>query len=228
LLGFAGVAFGAFIGVLFMRRGFNLSRATKISQGAGWIMPAMMIGLLGLLILQPAFINFSHVGFASNHAAWPIALGAALVVGFLAQRSRLCFAGAWRDIFLIKNTNLMTGVITAVLAALVLNMFLGQFKLGIGSEMPLSQDAYVANFFATTLVGLGATLLTGCPLRQLILSGEGDTDATVTVMGLFAGTAIMRNFDLTACSGKFPALGWAVIGVGLVSCLAIGFFMREK
>lgn len=210
-------------------------------------MPAMMVGLLFLVIVRPDFINISHVGFASEHAAIPLALGASLIVGFLAQRSRLCFAGAWRDVFLIKNTNLISGVITALLAAFAVNVALGQFHPGF-FDQPLSNvhtlvldpskgffDNFLAqanvpfaNFLATTLVGLGATLLTGCPLRQLILSGEGDTDAVVTVLGLFAGTAIMRNFNLTACAGIFPPLGYLVIGVGLASCLAIGWFMREK
>ena len=31
------------------------------------------------------------------------------------------------------------------------------------------------------LVGWGSVLLGGCPLRQLILAGEGNTDSAVTV-----------------------------------------------
>jgi YedE family putative selenium metabolism protein len=227
LVGIAGLASGAFVGVFFMRKGFTLSRPTQISQGAGWIMPAVMVGLLILLLIQPDFISFSNKGFASVHAAWPLALGGGLIIGFLMQRSRLCFAGAWRDLFLIKNTTLISGVIAAFLGALTLNIILGQFSLGFDNQ-PLSQTNHVWNFLATTLVGLAATLLTGCPLRQLILSGEGDTDAGVTVLGLFAGTAIMRNFNLSACTGKFPDLGPAAILTALAACLAIGFFMREK
>ena len=31
-----------------------------------------------------------------------ISIVVGLVVGFLAQRTRLCFAGGWRDLFLVK------------------------------------------------------------------------------------------------------------------------------
>ena len=34
------------------------------------------------------------------------------------------------------------------------------------------------------LVGWGSVLLGGCPLRQLILAGEGNGDSAVTVLGM--------------------------------------------
>ena len=39
------------------------------------------------------------------------------------------------------------------------------------------------------LVGFGCVLLGGCPLRQLVLSGEGNSDSAVTVLGLIVGAA---------------------------------------
>ena len=79
-----------------------------------------------------------------------------------------------------------------------------------------------------TLVGLGATLLGGCPLRQLVLSGEGDTDAAVTVLGLFAGAAIAHNFGLAASPNGVPDFGAWAVGIGLAVALAIGYLMRGR
>ena len=78
------------------------------------------------------------------------------------------------------------------------------------------------------LVGLAATLLGGCPLRQLILSGEGDTDAAMTVLGLFAGAAFAHNFGLASSGAGPSSLGPVAVIIGLAFCLAVGFLMRQK
>ena len=39
------------------------------------------------------------------------------------------------------------------------------------------------------LAGWGSILLGGCPLRQLILAGEGNGDSAVTVFGMIVGAA---------------------------------------
>lgn len=65
-------------------------------------------------------------------------------------------------------------------------------------------------------------------MRQLVLSGEGDTDAGMTILGLFAGAAIAHNFGLASSASGSTELGrWAVV-VGLVIAAAIGFLMRER
>ena len=71
------------------------------------------------------------------------------------------------------------------------------------------------------LVGLGATLLGGCPLRQLILSGEGDSDAGVAILGLFAGAAFAHNFLLASSPKGTGAFGPVAVIIGLVFASAI-------
>ena len=48
-------------------------------------------------------------------------------------------------------------------------------------------------------------LLGGCPLRQLILSGEGNGDSAVAVFGMIAGAAISHNFGLAGKGGAAAA-----------------------
>lgn len=225
--GLAGVVFGALGGIYLLKKGFNLGRATRTTAAAGWITPLAMVGLLLLVTFKPGFILFSKEGPGSLHAALGISLAAGLVVGFLAQRTRMCFVGAWRDLFLIRESHLFTAVATFFLGALAFNLVLGQFKLGFEGQ-PLSHSNHLWNFLGMCLVGLGATLLGGCPLRQLVLAGEGDTDAGVTILGLFAGAAIAHNFGLASSSKGPSELGpWAVI-VGLAIAAGIGFLIRQK
>ncbi|MBA7677860.1 hypothetical protein ES703_86126 [subsurface metagenome] len=79
-----------------------------------------------------------------------------------------------------------------------------------------------------SLVGLAVTLLGGCPLRQLVLTGEGDTDAGMTVLGLFAGAAFAHNFLLASSPKGVGAWGPVAVLIGLVFCIAIGFIMTER
>ena len=49
-----------------------------------------------------------------------ISLGAGLIVGMFAQRSRMCFIGGWRDFFLIRDKYLLKGFISFFLTAALL------------------------------------------------------------------------------------------------------------
>lgn len=227
ITGLAGVAVGALAGIFFLRRGYNLGRATMVHTAVGWLVPLAMVVLFLLAVFQPGFIFSSEEGPGSLHAALGISLGVGLLVGFLAQRSRMCFVGAWRDIFLIRDGYLISAVVACFLGALVFNLILGQFHLGF-VDQPVAHDNHLWNFLGMVLVGLAATLLGGCPLRQLILSGEGDTDAAVTFLGLFAGAAFAHNFGLASSGAGPSALGPVAVIIGLAFCLAIGFLMREK
>ena len=74
------------------------------------------------------------------------------------------------------------------------------------------------------LAGFGCVLLGGCPLRQLVLAGEGSADSAVTVLGLMAGAACAHNFGL-ASSGEGPtAAGRVAVVIGLVAVTLIACF----
>ena len=106
-------------------------------------------------------------------------------------------------------------------------IFFDQFNAGFDGQ-PAAHDDHLWNFMGMVLAGLAFVLAGGCPGRQLILSGEGDADAGVFVLGMAAGAAFSHNFWL-ASSGAGPAdWGPQAVILGLVICLAIGFFMREK
>ena len=80
------------------------------------------------------------------------------------------------------------------------------------------------------LAGFGCILLGGCPLRQLILAGEGNTDSAVTVLGLMAGAAFSHNFGL-ASSGEGPTANGkiaVIIGIVIVAVIATVNSMRKE
>jgi YedE family putative selenium metabolism protein len=233
ILGLAGLVIGVLIGIVFLKKGFNLGRATRMHPVTGWIMPVLMVGLLLLAIFKPGFIFQSESGPGAAFVPLAVAVAVGLVVGFLAQRTRLCFVGAWRDIFLVKDTYLISGVAAFFVAALVTNYIAGNFGAG-GiyhwgfTEQPVAHNVHLWNLLGMTLVGLAATLMGGCPLRNCILTGEGDTDAGMTVLGYIAGAAVAHNFALASSPAGTGTWGPLAVIIGLVFCIAVGLFMMER
>jgi YedE family putative selenium metabolism protein len=137
----------------------------------------------------------------------------------------------------MRETRLIRGVLTVVLAAMVTNLILGQFKVGLAGQ-PIAHSNHLWNFLGMVLAGLAFSLGGGCPGRQLILSGEGDGDATVFVFGMIVGAAFAHNFALAAAPDKVvdgmlhvggvTTSGMIAVVLGLVVCVVIGLTMREK
>jgi len=203
-------------------------------------MPAVMVGLLLLLIARPQFsaggpIFFSAKGPGSLHAALWISLGAGLIIGFLAQRTRFCTMGSIRDVILMRDTHLISGVGALLAAAFVTNLLLGQVHVGFAAQ-PVSHSNHLWNFLGMALAGLAFALAGGCPGRQLFLSGEGDGDAGVFVVGMIVGAGFSHNFALAGNADKvvegvvqvggLTQYGMAAVSLGLVICIVIGMSMR--
>ncbi len=180
ILGLAGLAAGIAIGVQFLKAGYSLGRAQKTYTAAGWIMPLLMVGLLLLLIFQPTFskdgpIFFSKTGPGSLHAPLLIALGAGLLIGFLAQRTRFCTMGAIRDVILMRDTHLISGLAALLVVAFVMNLILGQVRFGFTGQ-PVAHSSYLWNFLGMTLCGPGVRAgrrLSGTPALPLRRRGWG-------------------------------------------------------
>jgi len=242
VVGLAGLAGGIGLGVLFLRSGYSLGRAQRAPAAVGWIMPAAMVGLLLFLIARPVFaeggpIFFSESGPGSMRAPLLISLGAGLAIGFLAQRSRFCTMGAVRDVILMGDTHLLSGVAALVVVAAVTNLALGQTRVGFAA-MPVAHSSLLANFGGMVLAGLAFSLAGGCPGRQLFLAGEGDADAGVFVLGMITGAGLAHNWNLAGrpdalVDGALQVGGLSVHGLwavalGIVVCVGIGLTMRER
>ena len=242
LLGIAGLIAGIGIGTVFLKNGYTLGRSTKTYTAVGWVLPGLMIGLLILLVVQPVFseggpIFFSTKGPGSMHAPLLISLGIGLLVGFIAQRTRFCTMGAVRDVILMRDFHLVSGVAALLVAAIAMNLALGQFNLGFTGQ-PIAHSSHLWNFLGMTLSGLAFSLAGGCPGRQLFLSGEGDGDAAVFVLGMITGAAFAHNFSLAGSAdsvvdgavkvGGLTPYGMGAVLIGLAVCLAVGATMRER
>jgi len=199
-------------------------------------MPAVMAGLLLLVIFLPLFKEGGPIFVgAKGHpgcegtavgqgVGMALSLGIGLLVGVLAQRSRLCFVGGIRDLILIRSGLLLSGFIAIFVVSLAGNLVFGNFHLGFENQ-PIAHTAHLWNFLGMVLVGLGAVLLGGCPFRQLVLAGNGNTDSALAIFGMIAGAAVAHNLGLVKAASTF---GKGAVILGLAVVLIIGFFSREK
>ncbi len=222
----AGFVAGIFVGVFFLDKGFNLQRNYKQPKYDGYVFPALNVGLFILLLAAPAFLFFSESGPGAARAPIWIALAAGLIVGGLSQKSRLCMVGGTRDMILFKDNYLFLGFLSILVVSFILNMAFGFFDLGFEGQ-PVAHTNGLWNFLGMTLVGWASVLLGGCPLRQLILAGEGNSDSAVSVFGMLVGGAIAHNFGLAASPAGPTLNGQIAVGICALILLAISWKNSE-
>jgi len=131
-------------------------------------------------------------------------LGIGLLIGFLAQRSRMCFVAGFRDWLLVRDTELLLGLfsfLATVWLATSLGYALGFLHRGVPEYGELEVRAAVSGLARPSLANL----------REL---------------RLLAGTA--RAMPLASLANRFLyaslAGGWLI---GLVSVLAGGCVLRQ-
>lgn len=237
VVGIAGLIAGIAVGVQFLKSGYTLGRTREDRAASGLVMPIFMGLLLLLLVLGFPPLLRSEKGPGSLNAPIIVSLAVALGVGFLAQRTRFCTMGAFRDLILIRDTHLLSGVIALLASAFFVNLLLGRVEVGFTLQ-PVAHSSHLWNFLGMFLAGLSFNLAGGCPGRQLFLSGEGDGDAAVFVFGMIAGAAFAHNFgfagkpdslvDGALQTGGIGPYGIAAVIFGIIACIVIGFTMREK
>lgn len=147
-------------------------------------------------------------------AVWiiPIAtLVLGLIIGWLGQRSGFCSIGGIRDFILFKQTRLLKGYIVLILSAFVFYLIFslifpsayGGFFWVINNGFTAIGGAPAGLSVAATVIcmvvggifaGLLGVLLGGCPLRQLVMTAEGNVKALFFFVGLLAGAIVFTAF----------------------------------
>lgn len=235
IFGLLGLAGGIWIGTLFLNQGYNLGRSQQTHKAAGFMMPAVMATFFVLMLIFPQIPNqdksgvlfYSLKGPGSMHAPVAVSIIFGLIIGFVAQRSRFCTVGGIRDFILFRQTHLLSGMISLACAAFVSNLILNQVKIGFENQ-PIAHSMQLWNFAGMVLAGLAYTLAGGCPGRQLFLSGEGDGDAAIFVMGMIVGAGIAHNFGLASSPQGVGPYGPHAVIIGLAFCCIVGLTMKEK
>ena len=214
LVGFAG---GILTGVFFLKKGFSLGRAREVKKGEGFILPIVLVGLF-ILSLTTSIFAVSQSGPGSMHAPVILSIIGGIAFGIISQKSRLCFAGGLRDLFLVREGWGLLVIGILFVGILIYNLVNGSFHLSI-ADQPIAHTEALWNILGMYVAGFAATLLGGCPLRQIVLAGSGSGDAAVTFIGLLVGAAFAQNFGIAS-----SAAGTTMAGqIATVVCIVILF-----
>ncbi len=210
-IGLVGFLLGVGTGAFFLRKGFSLGRSYTIKQASGAYFPVILGLIFALALLFPAAFAWSEKGPGSIHAPMLISLVGGLAFGALAYHIRMCFAGGFRDVILMKNFDLFSILLGIFVAMTVYNVATSKFAFVAFGPVAHAQTLW--NILGMYVVGFAAVLLGGCPLRQLVLAGQGSADSVVTVLGMFLGAAAAHNFGFaSAPAAKATAEAAAVAG----------------
>ena len=231
-VGLVGFIAGIGTGIVALKKGFSLGRSHETTGAAGAVLPVAWCFLFVLSLAVPALFAWSEKGPGSMHAPMILSLIAGLVFGVLAQRVRMCTIGGFRDAIMMRNFDLFSIIAGFFIVMLIGNLALAKFKLGFTGQ-PIAHAQHLWNFLGLYAVGFAGVLAGGCPLRQIILAGQGSSDAAVTFLGLFVGAAFAHNFGLASAAASEEAAGGpSMTGkIALILCIAVTFvigFMPKK
>jgi len=222
VVGLVGFVAGIGTGILFLNKGFSLKRTYTLIKSEGWLFPAANVFFLILLVAAPSLLFFSETGPGSMRAPIWASLAAGLIIGGVGQRVRLCFISGIRDAILFKQFHMVFCFVALLLTVFIGNLLMGRFNPGFAGQ-PVAHNDFLWNFLGLYLVGLASVLLGGCPYRQLVLAGSGNTDSVVTVLGLFMGAAFAHNLGLASSANGPTFNGKIAFFICITITLVIGF-----
>lgn len=116
-----------------------------------------------------------------------------IIIGFVGQRSRMCFVAGIRDWIIVRDTFLLKGLIAFVVvgwvafpvSALVGGNAVGDFATPVVGSLLL---ACIGGFG----VGYFSVLANGCPFRQHVLAAQGTISSMVYLGGFIAGSFVFH------------------------------------
>lgn len=230
-VGFLGFVFGVLTGTIALKKGFSLGRTHESNKAGGAVLPIILV-VMFILSITTTLFAFSEKGPGSMHAPVLVSLAAGLLFGAIAQKCRTCFAGSIRGVILMKNFDLITIIGGFFAVMLIFNLATGGFKLSFTGQ-PVAHAKHLWNFLGLYAVGFAAVLAGGCPLRQLVLAGQGSSDSAVTFLGLLVGAAFCHNFGLAAAGAAAATETTAAVAgglsatgqVALILCIAVLFII---
>ena len=226
LWGLLGFVLGVGLGVLFERRGYGVGKSQPAPIGVGLVGPGVLVLVFGVWLAGGGLAGPGPGdGPPPPHAPWQASLALALLAGGLLSATGFCTVSAARGLYHRKPA--------MFLAALALVAGYAAFLAATGKLVPakvgpIAHDDALWSALSMGLVGLCGVLAGGCPVRQLVMAGEGHGDAFVTVLGILAGGAVAHGMGIVSTPAGATAMGREAVAAGLAFALAYGFLLTLR
>jgi YedE family putative selenium metabolism protein len=228
LVGAAGLLAGVGLGLALERRGYNVGKTQESPLALGLLGHAAAATLFVLFLLG-GVLQGPGPGDATSqpaHAVWSIALGVGTIAGIALSLTGFCGVNAMRQVFRGPRWMLF-GALALVGGFALVSLVAGRFHFGFAGQ-PIAHTQHQWNALGMVLVGLTGVLAGGCPVRQVVMAGEGNGDALVTCAGLVAGGAVAHNLALVSTADGATPAGRTAVLLGLAFAVAYGIASIAK
>jgi YedE family putative selenium metabolism protein len=218
-------------GAMFLEhRGPTVGKTQEAPWIVGALAPLAACGLLALFLA--GVLRGPGPGDAGKppHAPWLAALAIALVAGGMLSATGFCAVSASRQVFRGPRW-MLAGAGTLVAGYALVVVVTGAVPFGAS---PATHGDWAWNVLGIGLAGFTGALAGGCPVRQMVMAGEGNNDAFAGVAGLVAGGALAHNLGLASIpaagteAGGPTTAGKLAVVVGFVFAIGYGFFVTRR
>ena len=115
-----------------------------------------------------------------------------ILAGITLQRSRLCFASSFRDLFLFGSTKTLKSIILGLMTTSFLFIFVMRSIIQNPTIGSIPADPYILPFGVSTIVGgvlfgFGMVIAGGCVSGSLYRIGEGYVASLFSILGVVTG-----------------------------------------
>jgi YedE family putative selenium metabolism protein len=201
-----GFVLGVAVARWFEGAGYSLGKTHETPRAVGLLGPLAFVAL-GVLFVGADALAGPGPGSDGKppHAPWLLALGLALAAGAVLSATGFCAISAARQAF--AGPRWMLAAAAALVAGYGIVLAAGGAANWSATAQPVAHGDWLWNTLALALVGLCGAFAGGCPVRQLVMAGEGNGDAFVGVAGLVVGGALAHGMGLAAAPATADAAG---------------------
>lgn len=148
-----------------------------------------------------------------------------IIIGYIAQKTGFCAIGGFRDYLMFRHTRLLNGFIAMVVTAFVAYLVFHAITAGAFEHFPwaltnsllspvpgapaeLSSIAYIILALIGGLgMGIIGVYLGGCPLRQFVMTTEGNLKSLWFVIGMAVGSLLFYGITVGIVKGILKIMG---------------------
>jgi YedE family putative selenium metabolism protein len=218
-IGLIGFIAGVRLGMVFEKRGYSVGKTSVVPAAVGLVGPFLIAVLLALFLLGGRLLGPGPgQGGGSPHAPWAAALALATFAGVALSATGFCAVLAARQVFQPRKRMLL-GAVALIAGYALFAAAVGRFRIGLDGQ-PAAHTEVLWNFLAPALLGLCGVLAGGCPVRQMVMAGEGNGDAFVTVAGILIGGALAHDLGIASSGSGTTTAGGVVVVGGVVVAVA--------
>jgi uncharacterized membrane protein YedE/YeeE len=191
--------------------------ANVLGQRRALVAPAQLIVTVVAIAVALAILVIADQSQPRLALYWALGLG----VGLVLQRGRLCFAGAFRDLFLMRNGTMLRAILVGLAIATPVFALIESRAVPEPSFGALAAGAHVVPLglnlpVGGLLFGIGMVVAGGCVSGTLYRIGEGYVASWASLVGILLGLSVAAHtwngwYTLTIQSAP---LGWLPTSLG--------------